>query len=210
MRHKGVDGAFERKPDGGLSEWIETYEAMGGGENDAEILCLLLELRRRRENQAEAEAEAGREREGLMVSALAVADAWVRRAKAAEAEIERRDAAAGEAFAYIDGSHLDQFGWGYVFKQPSPMRSGCKLPVYAAAPSGVISDDALREAVRAWLSAPYPGPYVYGKMRKALGAQPQKPVSMPGSVRINNGYYFDMDDIFVALDAANVAYEVKK
>jgi len=34
---------FERKPDGGLNDWIETYEAMGGGENDAEMLCLLLE-----------------------------------------------------------------------------------------------------------------------------------------------------------------------
>lgn len=198
MRHKGVDGAFERKPDGGLSEWIETYEAMGGGENDAEILCLLLELRRRRENQAEAEAE-----------------------------IERRDAAAGEAFAYIDSSHLDQFGWGYVFKQPSPMRAGCKFPVYAAAPSGVISDDALREAVRAWLSAPYPGPYVYGKMRKALGAQPQRPVVLPGRYDIEemsgdpwqsyrciepdeDGEYMRRDEVLTALDAAGVPYEVKK
>ena len=38
---------FERKPDGSLNAWIETYEAMGDGENDAEMLCLLLELRRR-------------------------------------------------------------------------------------------------------------------------------------------------------------------
>ena len=39
---------------------------------------------------------AERERDGAMSSALAVADAWVRRAKAAEAELARRDAAAGE------------------------------------------------------------------------------------------------------------------
>lgn len=41
---------------------------------------------------------------------------------------------------------------------------------------------------------------------KALGAQPQKPVALPESVRINNGYYFNMDDIFAALDAANVPW----
>lgn len=42
----------ERKPDGGLAEWIETLEAMGG-EDDGEMLCLLLELRRFREDKPE-------------------------------------------------------------------------------------------------------------------------------------------------------------
>lgn len=74
----------------------------------------------------------------------------------------------------------------------------------------VVSDDALREVIRIWQRSGCPSPEVYSQMREALGAQPQKPVSMPESVRIDNGYYFDMDDIFVALDAANVPYEVKK
>lgn len=41
----------QRKPDGGLSEWIETYEAMGFERDETELLCLLLELRRRREKE---------------------------------------------------------------------------------------------------------------------------------------------------------------
>ena len=41
---------FERKPDGGLSGWIETFEGMSeGNPDDTELLMLLIELRSRRE-----------------------------------------------------------------------------------------------------------------------------------------------------------------
>lgn len=100
---------FERKPDGGLSAWIETYEAISDDETDAELLCLLLELRRRRVNEPELKGEleaAERERDEykhrckVSDGACAIAEQqrehWMRRAKAAEAEIARRDAAASE------------------------------------------------------------------------------------------------------------------
>ncbi|UKL14842.1 hypothetical protein [Erwinia phage Gungnir39] len=65
----------ERKPDGGLAEWIETLEAMGG-EDDGEMLCLLLELRRFREDkpelieQLEALAALAEERREFIVNGV--------------------------------------------------------------------------------------------------------------------------------------------
>lgn len=44
---------FERKPDGGLADWIDMLEKMAEGPSDAELLCLLIELRRHRMAQAE-------------------------------------------------------------------------------------------------------------------------------------------------------------
>lgn len=108
---------FERKPDGGLNAWIETYEAMGGDETDAEMLCLLLELRRHRENQAEIE----RERDELRGKYQEVSG-WYAKMKtkmlSAEAELRRRDAAAGEPVADMwlvrkgDGT-WEECGTGY-------------------------------------------------------------------------------------------------
>lgn len=40
----------ERKPDGGLQDWIDVLEATGSGREDSELLMLLIELRRRRED----------------------------------------------------------------------------------------------------------------------------------------------------------------
>ncbi|MBU9829833.1 hypothetical protein J1779_07800 [Rahnella sp. FC061912-K] len=43
---------FERKPDGGLTAWIETFEAMSeGNPDDTELLMLLIELRARRNKE---------------------------------------------------------------------------------------------------------------------------------------------------------------
>ena len=46
----------ERKPDGGLAEWIEVLEDDRG--DNSELLCLLLELRRHRESNWQQRAEA--------------------------------------------------------------------------------------------------------------------------------------------------------
>ncbi|MCC3746199.1 hypothetical protein LLQ46_05005 [Rouxiella badensis] len=42
------DKISERKPDGGLAEWIEVFEASDNDPTDAEFLMLLIELRARR------------------------------------------------------------------------------------------------------------------------------------------------------------------
>lgn len=86
----------ERKPDGGLAEWIETLEAMGG-DDDGEMLCLLLELRRFREDKPaliEHLEAAQRERDEAVLLRLEVSGALssetILREKA-EAELKRRD-----------------------------------------------------------------------------------------------------------------------
>lgn len=221
---------FKRKPDGGLSAWIETYEAIGVGENDAEMLCLLLELRRRRENQAEAERERD-ELKALAEEQSKLAGRNAASAQKAEEEIARRDAAAGEAVhlyrehnpcngmktdwieidseqlaslkestdpetaefrtlhdaappaaagepvAWISERNLKILGKAFsviVKHEPVMVRP---IALYTTAPPAVVSDETLRDVIRAWSAAPYPGPYVYEKMRKALGAQPPKPVA---------------------------------
>jgi hypothetical protein len=68
----------ERKPDGGLADLIEFYEEMGG-EDDGEMLVLLLELRAFRRT---------RDKERERIAEL-------------EVELARRDAAAGEPDYYI-------------------------------------------------------------------------------------------------------------
>lgn len=141
----------------------------------------------------------------------------IQRAEAAEEEIARRDAAAGEPVGLVEFS---DYMTAEELAGMKPRRvavkelfeGGLKVGdhLYTAAPPAVlppervslnngvigfdecynqcradalvlgaqpqepvvVSDDVLREVIRAWISAPYPGPCVYEKMRKALGAQP--------------------------------------
>lgn len=49
--------------------------------------------------------------------------------------------------------------------------------------------------------------------RIALAALTAQPVKLPKSERLDGngyGYYFDMDDVFVALDSAGVKFEVQE
>lgn len=46
-----MNEANERKPDGGLQDWIDVLEAEAtGSREESELLMLLIELRRRRED----------------------------------------------------------------------------------------------------------------------------------------------------------------
>ncbi|MCS3605285.1 hypothetical protein [Erwinia rhapontici] len=168
---------------------------------------------------------------------LKIKQAMHERFTRAEAELARRDAAA--VIGWTDAQELrdvEKNGCGYLFKA-NPISPNADprrvIKLYTAAQSAVVSDDVLREVVRAWVAAPYPGPYVYEKMRKALGAQPQKPVVLVGDAivfeHVTNGlaqygtlpkgkkvtaefaagfnYRGEVDKI--ALDAANVKWELK-
>lgn len=192
---------FERKPDGGLNNWIETYEAMGGGENDAEMLCLLLELRRRRVNEPELKGElevAERERDeykhrckvsdGTCDIAEQQRDHWMQRAKAAEEELARRDAAAGEADPV-----------GLINGEREPVLYGAHIGIaigeklYTAAPPAVFP--CASDASQGWEVNPEylqsvatrscdadgvnPSLETVESVILALGAQPQKPVVLP-------------------------------
>lgn len=205
-------------------------------------LCLLLELRRRRENQT----EAARERDELLAEVARLKDedhksgmlrvrvskqidALKEQLAEAEAEIARRDAVAGEPFAYIDSSHLDEFGWGYVFKQPSPMRAGCKFPVYTAAQPAVLppgfSPSDMRDKWPAMnVIESHAAAMVWNQFRAdalALGAQAQKVVDLPAGREFElfqttaqdepiKVMFMRSDEVLAALAAANVKYEVKK
>ncbi|WP_208950679.1 hypothetical protein [Rahnella sp. ChDrAdgB13] len=46
-----MNDEFERKPDGGLADWIDVLEASEGDKNDTELLMLLIELRARRNKE---------------------------------------------------------------------------------------------------------------------------------------------------------------
>lgn len=196
---------FERKPDGGLNNWIETYEAMGGGENDAEMLCLLLELRRRRENQTKAERERDElraeqaehdEQIARMESKFSLAkralDSKTARCDRAEAELRRRDAAAGEAVGEV---RLGEYG-----------SDGTR-------PASVL---CLHEQAD-WENFP-DGTKLYA------AAQPQMVVELPAvrksddvayggagafTMGISSGFNECLAIVTSALDAANVKYEVK-
>lgn len=50
--------------------------------------------------------------------------------------------------------------------------------------------------------------YIMAKM--ALAALTAQPVKLPKSERVANGYYFDMNDVFVALESAGVKFEVQE
>ena len=241
---------FERKPDGGLSAWIETYEAIGGGENDAEMLCLLLELRRRRENQAEAERERDELRKTLQATQGGATEAiknvmrlqeeisrldkesqrlsdqlgacdrqrldWLKRALTAEAEIARRDAAAGEPVGLIR-ENPDDIGLMAEFEVMPP--AGTKL--YTAAPPAVLppewsdvpgslAGDLSDAEKNAWLSGAND---MRGRLL-SLGAQQQKVVELQPAWWVMSGkeqiLAYPKDAIFAALDADNVKWEVKK
>lgn len=164
--------------------------------------------------QAEAAERERDEMSGALKAAAVNAETWMKRALKAEVEIARRDAAAGEPFAYIDISHLDQFGWGFVFKHPSPA-AGFKYPVYTAAapavlpPEKPVNTDLSRTDIMKNIS--------YNQALndvKALGAQPQKPVVLPEPERHREpGIIVGMYESFVvykALDEAGVPYEVNK
>lgn len=148
----------------------------------------------------------------------------------AESELARRDAAVVEpvswpdmpfSFEELEGMHGKTFANGYVCGWARKCESvTMKGRLYTAAPPAVLPPVANeRDAFNNWNNddnLPIAGvpaknaAWLAWQARAALGAQPQKPVFMPKSERINNGYYFDMDDIFVALDAAGVKYKVVK
>lgn len=135
---------------------------------------------------------------------------WLKRALTAEAELARRYAAASEPVAVvrevINGLHVTLY---------QILPAGTEL--FTAAPPAVLPpklsmdiDPEMQGEFRVHEAIRRKGFNQALEAALELGAQPQKPVFMPKSERINNGYYFDMDDIFVALDAAAVNYKVVK
>lgn len=118
---------------------------------------------------------AERERDGAMSSALAVADAWVRRAKVAEAEIARRDAAAGEADGYIFCHPPGKNFWS-VSHPDNAGHNGVK-PFYFAAPPAVLPvvTDLAVELLTAALIDGADAKTALKLAAQGMGAQPQKP-----------------------------------
>lgn len=110
---------------------------------------------------------------------------WIKRYQVADAELARRDAAAGEPVAYIDISHLDQFGWAFVFKKPSPMLEGCNYPVYGMPPAvlppklSMDIDLELQGEFRVHEAIRRKGFNQALDAALELRAQPQKPVVLP-------------------------------
>lgn len=101
----------ERKPDGGLADLIEFYEEMGG-EDDGEMLVLLLELRAFRRT---------RDKERERITEL-------------EAELARRDAAAGEPAFYIAASDIDNLKRAHAVEAAiSKVKRFDEIPVFTAA-----------------------------------------------------------------------------
>lgn len=143
------------------------------------------------------------------------------RAQKAEAEIARRDAAAGEPVAWISERNLANLGKQFsvtVKHEPVMVRP---VPLYTAPPPAVVSDDALREVIRTWQKADFPSPEVFNQMREVIGAQPQNPVVLPDlcvgvvqdghavMVPYKSGHWFNKTAVLEALDAANVKWELK-
>jgi hypothetical protein len=116
-------------------------------ESLAEYLVRQFDALHERADKAERERDELRaERDGAMDSALAVADAWVRRSKAAEAEIARRDAAAGEVIYQFDCGE----GWQDVdqtdYERYINARGISTRKVYTAAPPAVLPPDVIYKA----------------------------------------------------------------
>lgn len=222
---------FERKPDGGLNAWIETYEAMGGDETDAEMLCLLLELRRRRETQTEAERERDELRgevdkiKTLSRKRLSNACKAFDRAEVAEAEIARRDAAAGEPVAYQ--IHSDLEGWRectperYAEMSARPLVDGkhsgawSVRKLYTDAPPAVLPPEMfMSDAIKGKVTSDFmDGANWMRQQCLALGAQQQEVVELDNVFSVNVAgvavRVVLLKDVSTSLDAANVKYEVK-
>ena len=137
----------------------------------------------------------------------------------AEAELARRDAAAGEPVAWISERNLAALGKQFaVTVQHAPVMD-LPIALYTAAPPAVLPpemtiDDAPchygSDEAYAWVS----GADSMRELFSSLGAQPQKPVVLPSPERHREpGVVVEMYESFVvykALDAANVKWEVKK
>lgn len=168
-----------------------------------------------RAEQAEHDEQIARMESKFSLAKRAL-DSKTARCDRTEAELARRDAAAGEPFAYIDSAHLDEFGWGYVFKHSSPMRVACESPVYTDAPPAVLPPEVIEPAGEyclddrkgfAWLA----GANWMREQCLELGAQQQKVVELPDPAddSLMSTWQFN-DAVINALDAANVKWEVKK
>jgi len=70
--------------------------------------------------------------------------------------------------------------------------------------------------IKRWKAASESNPnmrYMVELMEIALASLTSQPVKLPKSERLDGngyGYYFDMDDVFVALESAGVKFEVQK
>lgn len=73
-----------------------------------------------------------------------------------------------------------------------------------------------RIEIKRWKAASESNPnmrYMVELMEVALSALNAHPVKLPKSERLDGngyGYYFDMDDVFVALESAGVKFEVQE
>ncbi|RAP72988.1 hypothetical protein [Candidatus Erwinia dacicola] len=153
---------------------------------ERKIKQLISDLNQSKASQEAAERERDElraERDGAMESALAVADVWVRRAKDAEAELARRDAAAGEPEFYVryrsDGGyegplHKDateecrKQSWSPLYT--TPPAASVNSPVI---PEGwkIVPTELTRGMQNAWDSAPNcNGDYEDENMRNAYRA----------------------------------------
>lgn len=115
---------------------MELFQNAQGVKNvKTDVISLISRLEAAERERDELRAE----RDGAMESALAVADAWVRRAKDAEAELARRDAASAEPdywqFKSVNG---DWIGIGESGMRQAVSEGVEVRPLYTAAPPAVL------------------------------------------------------------------------
>lgn len=123
----------ERKPDGGLSAWIETMEAMGSGSEDAELLCLLLELRRRRDNDVQPASPA-----------LRLPDDWV----AVPREATREMIESGWTYSVLEKSATAKGTWAcMVAAAPAAPHTAPIEPICATGGAEWVSNERVEEII---------------------------------------------------------------
>lgn len=175
-------------------------------------------------NAESAMRDAERERDEAIMTRLEVSEGLsiaTRRYELAEAELARRDAAAGEPDGYIFCHPSGKNFWS-VSHPDTAGHNGVK-PFYFGAQPAVLPalKVGLQRADRPFESGKIAGWNECVIELKAIGAQPQKPVVLPALFNLKMArdvktkqYFKGSNDtikqIAGLLDAANVPYEVKK
>ncbi|GAB3400930.1 hypothetical protein GCM10027361_00480 [Erwinia aphidicola] len=197
-------------------------------ENSAAIRSELEAAERERDElraeQAEHDEQIARMESKFSLAKRAL-DSKTARCEKAEAELRRRDAAAGEPVAWqyrvSAGPQTGWSFWGYGKgrEYEKSYQVECR-PLYTAALPVVLPPDITFES-KGFVSLTSED-FAYNRAledARKLGAQQQKVVELPTPYDIGKGdrryyditgWHFDREELIAALDAAGVKWEVKK
>lgn len=164
---------------------------------------------------------AERERDELeeyLIAAINMQSIHMEACQKAEAELARRDAAAGEPVGFIRPGDIDALKSGNI-ATVVPNNSFCEVALYTAAPPAMLPPKkVINASTCGGQLCRYQGYNEALRDVRALGAQPQRVVELPyirqASVVKGHGFktyplsFFHPDEVKAALDAANVPYTV--